>query len=37
MDTNKLGVVEFLDRNDVACFDEDVVALLDEGVLIFLY
>ena len=33
MDTNKLGVVEFLDKYEVACGDEDVMACFDEGVL----
>ena len=36
MDANKLGVVEFLDEDDVACCDEDVVACFDEGVVKFL-
>ena len=33
MDTNKLGVVEFLDKYEVVCGDEDVVAFLDKGFL----
>ena len=33
MDTNKPGLVEYLDKYEVACVDEDVVACLDEGVL----
>ena len=33
MDTNKFGVVECLDKYEVACCDEDVVSCLDEGVL----
>ena len=33
MDTNKLGVVEFLDKYEVACGDEDVVTCLYKGVL----
>ena len=33
MDTHKLGVVEFLDKDEVECCDEDVVACLDKGVL----
>ena len=36
MNTKKLGVVEFLDKDEVVCGDEDVVACLDEGVLEFL-
>ena len=32
MDTQKLGVVECLDKDEVACCDEDVMACLDEGV-----
>ena len=36
MDTNKLFVVEWLDKYEVACCDEDVVEYLDEGVLEFL-
>ena len=36
METKKLGVVELLDKDEVACCDEDVVALLDEGVIKFL-
>ena len=36
MDTNKLGVVGFLDKDEVACGDDDMVACLDEGVLAFL-
>ena len=37
MDKNKLGLVECLDKDEVACCDEDVVARLDEGVLVCLY
>ena len=33
MDTNKLGVVELLDKYEVECCDDDVVACFDEGVL----
>ena len=33
MDTNKLGVVVLLDKDEVACGYEDVVACLDEGML----
>ena len=33
MYTNKLVVVEFLDKDEVACGDEYVVSSLDEGVL----
>ena len=33
MNTNKIGVVECLDKYEVACGSEDVVAWLDEGVL----
>ena len=29
----KLGVVKFLDKDEVECCDEDVVAWFDEGVL----
>ena len=29
MDTNKFGVVELLDKDEVECFDEDVVVCLD--------
>ena len=36
MDTNKLGVVECLDKNEVECGNEAVVGLLDECVLEFL-
>ena len=36
MDTQKLGVVGFLDKYEVACGNEDVVAWLDEGVLVWL-
>ena len=36
MNTKKLGVVEFLDKDEVVCGDEDVVACLDEVVLEFL-
>ena len=32
MDTNKLVVVEFLDKGEVVFCDEDVVSCLDEGV-----
>ena len=32
MDTKKLGVVECLDKYEVACCDEDVVACFYEGV-----
>ena len=31
MDTNKLVVVEFLDKGEVVFCDEDVVSCLDEG------
>ena len=33
MDTNNLLVVEFLDKYEVACFDEDVAEFFDEFVL----
>ena len=33
MNTNKLGVVELLDKYEVECCDKDFVAWLDEGVL----
>ena len=33
----KSGVVECLDKYEVACCDEDVVACFDEGVLALLY
>ena len=33
MDKNKLGVVEFLDKDEVACYDDDVVEFLYEGML----
>ena len=33
MDTNKLGVVECLDKDEVECCDEGVVVCFDEGVL----
>ena len=33
MNTNKLDVVELLDKDEVACCDEDVVACFDEDVL----
>ena len=33
MDTKKLGVVEFLVKDEVECCDEDFVTCLDEGVL----
>ena len=33
MDTSKLGVVECLDKYEVACCDEYVVACFDESVL----
>ena len=36
MKTNKLGVLECLDKYEVACGDEDVVTCLDEGVLAYL-
>ena len=36
MDTKKVDVVQLLDKDEVACFGEDVVALLYEGVLVFL-
>ena len=36
MDTNKLGVVELLEKDEVACCDKDVVACFDDGVLAFL-
>ena len=32
METNKLGVMEYLDRDVVACCYEGVMACLDEGV-----
>ena len=32
LDTQKLGVVECLDKYEVTCCDEDVVVFLDEGV-----
>ena len=32
MDTNKLGVMECLNKYDVSCCDEYVVELLDDGV-----
>ena len=33
MDTNKFGVVEYLYKDEVVCFDEDFVACLYEGLL----
>ena len=33
METKKLGVVECLDKDEVACGDEDVVDFLYQGVL----
>ena len=33
MDTNKIGVVVCLYKDEVACCDEDVVVCFDEGVL----
>ena len=36
MDTKKLGVVELLDKYEVVCCDEDVVAYLYQGVLVCL-
>ena len=33
MNTNKLSLVQFLDKYEMVCCDEDVVACLDEGVL----
>ena len=33
METDKLGVVECLDKDEVACGDEDMVVYLDRGVL----
>ena len=33
---NKLGVVAFMDKDEVSCCDEDVVSCLDEGVVAFL-
>ena len=36
MDTNKVGVVQLLDKDEVHFFDEDVEALLYEGVLVCL-
>ena len=33
MDTNKIGVVEWLDKDEVSCCDEDMLAYFDEGVL----
>ena len=35
MYTNKLGVLEYLDKDEVACCVEDVVACFDEGVLTY--
>ena len=32
MDTNKMSVVEWFDKYEVACSGEDVLAWLDEGV-----
>ena len=37
MDTNKICVVECLDKDEVECCDEDVVAWFDEGGLVCLY
>ena len=37
MDTNKLVMLECLDKYGVACSDEDVVVCLDGGVLACLY
>ena len=31
MDTKKIGVVEWLDKDEVACGDEDVAACLDKN------
>ena len=36
MDTKKLGLVECLDKDEVACGDEYMVAYLDEVVLEYL-
>ena len=36
METNKLGVVEFLDKYKVACCNEDVVSCLGGGVVAWL-
>ena len=36
MDTNKLVVVEWLDKNEVAYYDEDIIACLYEGMLAWL-
>ena len=33
MDTRKLGVAEYFDKDEVACCNEDAVTCLDEGVL----
>ena len=33
MDTKKIDVVKFLDKDEVACCDDDVVAWFDEVVL----
>ena len=32
----KIGVVELLDKYEVACFDKDVLVCFDEGVLVCL-
>ena len=37
MDTNKLGVVGFLDKYEVVCGDEDVVTFLYDDMLSCLY
>ena len=31
MDTNKLGVVEYFDKDDMACVDEYVLSCLDRN------
>ena len=36
MGTHKIGVVELLDKDEVECGYEDVVACLDEGLLAYL-
>ena len=36
METNKLGMMELLDKDEAECCDEDIVACFDEGVLEFL-
>ena len=33
METNKLGVVKWLDKDEVECCDEDLLACFDEGAL----